>query len=176
MGDKKVWKPKKTILDTSVECLDVSGRVGNNPLNRDGHEVRDLITKSDQIDAAVHKEEDILSIDQASERLGVSQQTLRNWEALGKLVPERTAGGHRRYTESQINALRKKQLAANEFILPDQTPRKLRELCEALLISFEPDEVINLSISTGVVDGKVRVTIDSEDGLKTFVKTFNIKD
>lgn len=43
-----------------------------------------------------------MSIGKASEILGVSITTLRRWEAEGKLVPERTAAGHRRYDLSKI--------------------------------------------------------------------------
>ena len=42
------------------------------------------------------------SISQAADHLGVSLSTLRRWEACGKLVPERTAGGQRRYSASQL--------------------------------------------------------------------------
>lgn len=44
-----------------------------------------------------------LSIGEASERLGVSISTLRRWEKAGKLIPERTAAGHRRYPVSAVN-------------------------------------------------------------------------
>jgi predicted site-specific integrase-resolvase len=36
--------------------------------------------------------------------LGVSQITLRRWESSGRLVPNRTAAGHRRYDLSKITA------------------------------------------------------------------------
>jgi putative resolvase len=39
----------------------------------------------------------LFSIGKASEVLGVSITTLRRWELEGKLIPERTASGHRRY-------------------------------------------------------------------------------
>ena len=42
------------------------------------------------------------SISQAADHLGVSPSTLRRWEACGKLLPERTAGGQRRYSASQL--------------------------------------------------------------------------
>jgi predicted site-specific integrase-resolvase len=38
-----------------------------------------------------------LSIGKAARVLGVSVTTLRRWEAAGRLVPEHTSGGHRRY-------------------------------------------------------------------------------
>ena len=44
----------------------------------------------------------IVSIGPASEALGVSITTLRRWEAEGKLVPERTASGHRRYNLAEL--------------------------------------------------------------------------
>ncbi len=45
---------------------------------------------------------DRYSISRAAHHLGVSPSTLRRWEACGKLVPERTAGGQRRYSASQL--------------------------------------------------------------------------
>jgi len=39
----------------------------------------------------------LVSIGEAAKACGVSITTLRRWEALGRLVAEHTAGGHRRY-------------------------------------------------------------------------------
>lgn len=39
-----------------------------------------------------------------SNRIGVSEQTLRNWDNTGKLVAKRTKGNHRFYTEDDYNA------------------------------------------------------------------------
>jgi excisionase family DNA binding protein len=36
---------------------------------------------------------------------GVSPRTVSNWVARGKLSARRTAGGHRRYRESEVRAL-----------------------------------------------------------------------
>ncbi len=121
----------------------------------------------------------MLTIDQAAERLGVSKQTLRNWERDGKIVCTRTTGGqngHRRYREDHINDLRRKQASMAEIILPGVTPAKLRLLGEMLLASFGNDDKVNLSISQGAVDNKVRIVIDSEDGLTTMVKTFSMQE
>ena len=126
-------------------------------------ECKDLISKWETTEE-VKGVEFKLSIEQAAEMLGVSTQTLRNWEAIGKLVPQRTTGGHRRYLESQIVSLRKKQLSIPEIILPDITVKKLRDLGETLLSNFREDEKVNLIISQGAVDGKVRISVDSEDG------------
>lgn len=43
-----------------------------------------------------------LTISEAAKSKGVSVSTLRRWESEGKLIPERTANGHRRYTISQL--------------------------------------------------------------------------
>ena len=43
-----------------------------------------------------------VAIGEAAEALGVSITTLRRWELEGKLIPERTAFGHRRYDLSQL--------------------------------------------------------------------------
>ena len=58
-----------------------------------------------------------VNIKEASHFLGVSQDTLRRWHKSGKLVPELTAGGHRRYDLSSL-----KHLGKNRF--PSQSNKK----------------------------------------------------
>ncbi|MDB9325710.1 helix-turn-helix domain-containing protein, partial [Nodularia spumigena CS-590/02] len=43
-----------------------------------------------------------LSISEAAKLKGVSVSTLRRWETEGKLIPERTTSGHRRYDLAQL--------------------------------------------------------------------------
>lgn len=43
-----------------------------------------------------------VGIGEAAKALGVSIPTLRRWDASGKLVPEQTAGGHRRYDLAKL--------------------------------------------------------------------------
>ena len=43
-----------------------------------------------------------IRISKAASILGVSAQTLRNWERSGKLVPQRSTGGHRYYDVQQL--------------------------------------------------------------------------
>lgn len=43
-----------------------------------------------------------VGIGEAARVLGVSMTTLRRWDASGKLVPEQTAGGHRRYDLAKL--------------------------------------------------------------------------
>ena len=47
-----------------------------------------------------------VSIGQAAKELGVSIPTLRRWEAQGKIRPERTPSGHRRYDLAQLRGLK----------------------------------------------------------------------
>jgi excisionase family DNA binding protein len=49
-----------------------------------------------------------LSINEAAKHLGVSTKTLRRWEASGTLLSLRTQGGHRRYSISDLNAVKNK--------------------------------------------------------------------
>ncbi|NET42409.1 IS607 family transposase [Okeania sp. SIO2B3] len=44
----------------------------------------------------------LLTISEAAELLGVSTKTIRRWEAQGRLNSIRTAGGHRRFTVSDL--------------------------------------------------------------------------
>ena len=43
-----------------------------------------------------------LTRSEAAKLKGVSVSTLRRWQSEGKLIPERTTNGHRRYTVSQL--------------------------------------------------------------------------
>jgi excisionase family DNA binding protein len=44
----------------------------------------------------------LLSISEASEKLGVTIETLREWERAGLMKPARTPGKHRRYNEEDL--------------------------------------------------------------------------
>ena len=55
-----------------------------------------------QIYAILSNMERLVSIGEAASALGVSITTLRRWEASGKLIAERTAGGHRRYDLAKL--------------------------------------------------------------------------
>ncbi len=44
----------------------------------------------------------LLSVEEAAKILGISKSTLRRWEAEGRLKPERTPGGHRRYRSEEL--------------------------------------------------------------------------
>lgn len=43
-----------------------------------------------------------ISRQEAAALLGVHPDTLRRWETEGKIVPERTTGGHRRYDLAKL--------------------------------------------------------------------------
>jgi len=47
----------------------------------------------------------LITIKKAAEILSVSDETLRNWEKEGKIVPVYTAGGHRRYKIEDIESM-----------------------------------------------------------------------
>ena len=74
----------------------------------------------------------ILPIEEASAILGVSPQTLRNWEKDGRLVSERTAGGHRRYSEETIDRLKKIRMGDNEIIIPNISPSQIMKTMKSL--------------------------------------------
>ena len=51
----------------------------------------------------------MLSIKEASELLGVTTTTLRNWEKEGKIYSIRTEGGHRRYEVKDLIGSKKEK-------------------------------------------------------------------
>jgi excisionase family DNA binding protein len=50
-----------------------------------------------------------ISIQEASDLLGVHPDTLRRWEEEGKIVAQRTTGGHRRYDVAKLLGTSQKQ-------------------------------------------------------------------
>jgi len=50
-----------------------------------------------------------LKITDAAKYLGVNISTLRRWEDEGKIVSERTTGGHRRYDKDALNSIANKR-------------------------------------------------------------------
>ena len=49
--------------------------------------------------------EQLITISEAAKQLGLTKKTLQDWDNDGKLVALRTAGGHRRYRQSDITEL-----------------------------------------------------------------------
>lgn len=47
----------------------------------------------------------LIAIKEAADLLGVDPRTLRRWEADGKISPQKTPGGHRRYLLSDIESM-----------------------------------------------------------------------
>lgn len=47
----------------------------------------------------------LLTVSDAAQRLGVTKKTLQVWDNDGKLTALRTAGGHRRYRQSEIERM-----------------------------------------------------------------------
>lgn len=54
-----------------------------------------------------------VGIGQAAKELGVSRETLRRWEAAGKIQVERTPKGHRRYELSKLHGIEPRPPLAN---------------------------------------------------------------
>ena len=79
----------------------------------------------------------LLSISEASKKLGVSIGTLREWEREGQITPERTPGKHRRYSESSINNFIKQKEFIGKKIKLIKTPSWRDQL--SLKIFVRPD-------------------------------------
>jgi len=82
-----------------------------------------------------------ISISKAAQELGVSIDTLRRWEAAGKIEVERTPGGHRRYDLAKLRGVVPRKAPSERVTLayarvssPDQQEDLVRQV--ALLESF----------------------------------------
>ena len=77
----------------------------------------------------------LVAIGEAAEALGV---TLRRWEASGKLIPARTAAGHRRYDLAKLNSTEVVNVhLAGLFLQACCTGRSLTDVCH-LRKAYEP--------------------------------------
>lgn len=73
-----------------------------------------------------------LSIDAACKMIGVDQSTLRRWSDSGKIPVFRTPGGHRRYSQDDLNA----------FLSGDSRPKRRMSrqlLTDMSMAGYEPD-------------------------------------
>jgi excisionase family DNA binding protein len=77
------------------------------------------------------EQETWLSIDSACKLLGIDQSTLRRWSDDGRVPVFRTPGGHRRYRESDLNAV------LHGTSVPRQVSR--RNLTRMSISAYEPD-------------------------------------
>jgi excisionase family DNA binding protein len=170
MDSKFILKP--ITFDDIQEDIRNGVRV---PDQTEVNECRDLLRDFDY-DSLPKPQEQMLTIDEAADYAGVTQQTLRNWEKAGKLIPERTGGGHRRYRKSELIGLRKQQMSESQIILPDISPERFLFMIANLLATFDPKQTVTFTITQDPIERKVSFSFDSQDGLKTIVKQFNIKE
>src|SRR3989344_994083 len=64
----------------------------------------------------------LLSIGEAAEYLGVSIDTLRRWEARGRIVPLRSPGGHRYFSKNDLDSLFNKKYTRDETSTTETKP------------------------------------------------------
>jgi len=163
------WNAPLNLEKAAIEFENISPTPG-------GEECKKWLEIAQNLPSVVEEADKLLSIEEAARLLGISSQTLRNWESEGRIVPQHTKKGHRRYTKKQIYAIRKQQMNQKELLLHGITARILIDGLQKLLDVFKPDEIINLTITHDYVLGKVKITVDAEDGSTTSKKIFNIKE
>lgn len=64
--------------------------------------------------------EKLITITDAANQLGVTKKTLQDWDRAGKMVALRTAGGHRRYRQSDIEkrqGIEREMLDRNQVVV-----------------------------------------------------------
>ena len=148
------------------------------PLSKDGQDCRELIEACDDLPESGN---DFLTVGEAAVLLGVSEQTVRNWEANGRLHAIRTEGGdngkgHRRFNRREVNELKKQEMGGSEIILPDFSVARIKSLIDQALANFDPAESVCVTIKQDALEKKVLFVIDSADGLTSIVKSFNMED
>lgn len=168
---------KCKMVQVPLNLSEAAKEYENKPSTDAGKECRKLLELSEyhMENAPVKAEGRLVTVEEAAGLLGISSQTLRNWEKKGTLVPERTEGGHRRYKESEVLSIKKKKMSGFEFIV-SLPAGELWEKIHNMLSPFDPLGMVHVSMRHDQVDNVVRVTVDSEDMLTTVTKTFNIKD
>lgn len=117
----------------------------------------------------------LVKINEAAKILGVTKQTLRNWEKAGRLKSTKTMGGHRRYSIGDLNEVRKLQMANEQILLHKVTLEYLQKNVLAhLAAGFKTDEEINITITKDDLMEKVRIVVESADGLRSNTYSFRM--
>lgn len=57
------------------------------------------------VEAIPSKEDELLTPGEVAKLFGVDPKTVTRWASAGKLTPQRTLGGHRRYRSTEVYAL-----------------------------------------------------------------------
>jgi molybdopterin-binding protein len=85
-------------------------------------------------------DDQVIRVGQAAEMLGVTVETLRRWEADGRLTMARSTGGQRLVPLSQVTRL----LAARRRIGPERTTvaRSARNQFEGIVTRIERDRLV----------------------------------
>lgn len=86
-----------------------------------------------------------LSISKASKILGVSPDTLRNWERQGKIIPDRTSGGARRFSLSELNLIKRElgpRVKNKSGYLPVSKAANLLKISPDTLRSWDKRKII----------------------------------
>lgn len=141
-----------------------------------GQECKELLVELEDLDKLLTPKKATYNIEKAAQLLGISAQTLRNWDKSGRMKADRTEGKHRRYTESQIRELRRQMMTGSEFFIEGIAKETLISGLETLLILFEPKDKISFSVQHNALFDEVTITVSSEDGLTTTKKTFKVKE
>ena len=101
------------------------------------------------------------SIRKLSEMIDVSAQTLRNWEKLGKLIPDyKTSSGYRYYSQQQVDAITGNKVNIENRIVigycrvssakqKDDLERQVQNVKAYLLAQGKPFEIIE-DIGSGI--------------------------
>lgn len=138
-------------------------------------QMSELIATAEEAVAVVSDCHDLLSVDQVAVQLGVSPQTVRNWESKGVLLPtSRTEGGHRRYSQKSVTDMRRNQRDFEVFLTAPCS--KIATSMIQIFSNFNPDEKISITIRSDKLNGMIHFTLDSEDGLQTYTKTLKVED
>lgn len=118
----------------------------------------------------------LLSITELSKVLNIHPNTLRNWEKQGKIIPQRTEGGHRRYDLKKVEAVLRVKcktlvlLENHEDLLKNKYERcVLEEYCKknsynsvSFLEKIDNDEEF-LDVISQIESGTVRFILMSDE-------------
>lgn len=93
--------------------------------------------------------DDLLTTQEAAERLGVGPTTIKRWADEGRIEVVRTLGGHRRYTVVSVEKLRGQEVRAGaaKASIPEGLPRMTLAEIDALdvgVIGFDDDARIQV--------------------------------
>lgn len=113
----------------------------------------------------------MFTIGQVARFLGVSVDTLRNWEKDGKIKPARSDSGRRLYSSSDIDTLRNGFKGTSKLLSHCVKIKDIKNTIKEMCQDFEDEDVVSFHASQH--NGYNGISLGVEGGTKAYFRSLD---